>query len=492
MNIGIVIGVSEYTGKPGNLPSCKMDADYMGRIMKGLSKFDEVLIVSDDTKSVALKEKLIEFINGNKEKDIEEVFFYYSGHGEFSGDEFFYLLSDFDSERKKQTCLENSELDNLLRSINPKLTIKVVDACQSGVSYIKDVDTFGKYLKGTQETFKHCYFLFSSMTEQSSYQDDKMSFFTRSFIEAIIKHSGSVIRYKDIIDYISDSFAKESGQTPFFIVQADFTDQFCCITDALREVLKKSLTGSGGLDVIGVSNSQSLSLLELVKEEAKDYCTEEEVKSVLTNLIEKVKNTKVPQEALELFEINYEVGIDYNAFESIEPIAKWLHDNEHKYFAKPIFTGRIAEEPAIAYFEEISGTKTKRRRVIVPVGVRPTIEMPLRYIMTKGKPKFPNLQSVACIILPIVSQIHVRFFIAFSTYRGIGWDKNIINEYVKWLTREVKLKDDTGIVDYLSETSVDFWEFVLEPIKDKFGLLPTKEASVESKPDSTEEKETAG
>lgn len=214
MNLGIIIGVANYRDPLVSLPACMRDAQAISGLLKASSKFEEVLFLASDTSSASLKKQLIDFITAHKGKQVEEVFFYYSGHGEFSGDEFFYLLSDFDSRRRKQTSLENSELDNVIRTLSPDIAIKVIDACNSGIPYIKESDAFTTYLKGTQNSFNKCYFLFSSQSDQSSYQDTDLSFFTRGVIEALFSHSGSTIRYKDIIDYVSDLFASNTQQTP--------------------------------------------------------------------------------------------------------------------------------------------------------------------------------------------------------------------------------------------------------------------------------------
>lgn len=491
MNIAIVVGVSQYVEKGANLPACKKDADCMSTVLQTAGKFDDILVVSEKTISTNVKEKLVEFITANKTNEIQEVFFYFSGHGEFIGNEFYYLFSDFENNRRKQTALENSELDNLLRTLDPKLAIKVVDACQSGVPYVKDLDAFGRYLKGTQKTFKDCYFLYSSLTEQASYQDENLSEFTQCFAEAIVNHKGSVIRYKDIIDYISDRFEKDPDQTPFFVVQADFTDPFCRVVDSMREAVGKRLDVSIESDGTQDSSKASVALVELVKQEAKDYCTGEEIAEALGKLPDKIEDIQAHPGALDLFEVEVEKGIGYEGICDTSSIARWLNENENKYFAKPILKKRIIEVPdyletltVVPHGQELRGRK---QVVQVPVGVRPTIEMPFEYMIIRGKTRFPNLNSVAWVLVPIVSQTHVRFFSAFSAYSNIGSDKKIIDKSVKWRTVQVLLKDETAITEYLRATFTDFWEFALEPIKSRFGLLPSQEANAHDDPKGKQE-----
>jgi len=239
MNIAIVIGVSQYSGALAPLPACKNDAAAISVLLKGSSRFDDVLLLVENTTADAVKQGVVEFVTRHKSDEVGEVFFYFSGHGHFAGTEFYYLLSDHDSKRLKQTAFENSEIDNLLRALNPKLAVKIVDACASGMTYIKEPEnSLETYLKGTKGAFHSCYFMFSSHLDQSSYADAYMSYFTRSFVHAVLNHSALSIRYKDFIDHISDAFEGDSQQKPFFVVQADFTDQFSTISDTMRRDLR--------------------------------------------------------------------------------------------------------------------------------------------------------------------------------------------------------------------------------------------------------------
>ena len=76
---------------------------------------------------------------------------------------------------KKQTTIENTELDNWIRLLNPALTVKIIDACHAGVQYIKDPEVFKDFLNSTPKSFNSFYFLFSSLKEQYSYQDKRLS-----------------------------------------------------------------------------------------------------------------------------------------------------------------------------------------------------------------------------------------------------------------------------------------------------------------------------
>lgn len=177
INIGIVIGVSDYQ-KANPLPGCLADANSIKQLLELSNKCDDILFISENTDSRNVKSKVASFVKKYENEDIDEAIFYFSGHGLFDDNEFYYILSDYTESKTKQTSLENSELDNLLRSLSAKLTVKIVDACQAGTRYVKDPDVFRKYLQRTEEGFDKCYFFYSSQNDQSSYQSDVISDFT--------------------------------------------------------------------------------------------------------------------------------------------------------------------------------------------------------------------------------------------------------------------------------------------------------------------------
>jgi hypothetical protein len=232
-NLGIVIAVSDYLGDTGSLPACRRDGAAIVEVLGSAGKFHDILYIEQDTNSTTVKQKLAEFIKNYSEKDIGEVVFYFTGHGEFFGQDFYYLLTDYQQRRRKQTALQNSELDNFIRALRPKLFVKIVDACHSGVTYIKNSDEISEYFKSSKSNFEKLYFLFSSQTDQFSYQDDRISYFTESILKAVANHKTQAIRYNDIIDYVSDEFETLDFQTPLFVTQADFTELFCDVTESL-------------------------------------------------------------------------------------------------------------------------------------------------------------------------------------------------------------------------------------------------------------------
>lgn len=350
MNIAIIIGVSEYLDIQNNLPGCQTDVEYINKLLSGINKFDEIYILDTKTNSIEIKNQLSTFVSRYRDKQIDELFFYYTGHGEFFNNEFYYILSDFDKKKRKQTSLENSELDNLFRSLSPELIVKVVDACQAGITYVKGGDnSFEKYLNETGNSYKKCYFMFSSQSEQYSYQDD-VSHFTQSFVNAVVNYKSNDIRYKDIIDYISDEFESNSVQTPFFVTQANFTEKFATLTDEITEFLSKLLTKQN-LEIQENKDKTLPSLEQFVMQEAAIYCSESDMLNILEEIKGYIESYTFSTTLNSLFDFTIESHKNLENRKLSEPIVpkinligKWLNDNKHDYFAKPTIATETYEE----------------------------------------------------------------------------------------------------------------------------------------------------
>jgi hypothetical protein len=299
MKLAVIVAVSKYTGSGlSDLSGCVQDANLMHTILGAQEGYQEILTISKNTDSADVKQSITDFVNKHKGSEISELVFYYTGHGAFLNNEYYYLLSDYRKDKLRQTALENTELDNLIRSLNPVLTTKIVDSCQSGTPYIKDSGELDTYLKGTQSRFQNCYFLFSSHTDESSYQDNALSAFTKSIAERVAQRTG-VVRHKDIIDYVSDSFAGDNAlQTPFFVTQADFTDQFCKVDSDLQRKVEGILasTTMASLSASGTSPETRTTLKALVEADAQYYCTKEEASAALARFQEHLSANKHPAE----------------------------------------------------------------------------------------------------------------------------------------------------------------------------------------------------
>ncbi|MGN5074309.1 caspase family protein [Aeromonas veronii] len=453
MNLGIVLAISDYGNPQNDLPGCKVDGIAISSIFQSDEKFNDTLIISDNTTSGNVKGQLIDFINKYKDKEINNVVFYYTGHGDFSGNEFYFLLSDYDSSKKKQTTLENAELDNLLKTLGAKVTVKIVDACHSGQAYIKDSDAFDKYLHDTKSRFAKCYFMFSSQLEQYSYQDQSLSFFTKSIVSAVKEHSSNIIRYKDIIDYVSDSFSSNAKQTPFFVVQADFTEPFCSISQSLRDSLEK-LTASNATSSTK-DEAQFQSIVDKIKADAARYCSEEEAYQNFSLFINNFKNFTFDGDLKDIY-ICKETVSEHTAT-SPQAIGNWLENSEHQYFAIPTYrdiekTKRVIKENRFAsslafatlgrlFDDDESNYKLVKYTEKEVDGYEITIEQPAKLIEVLAEPIYPNVSAGMLFIVPLLSKTELRVFYSFVHMSDSGWAERVIKQKIKWLTKAVPLKN---------------------------------------------------
>ncbi len=474
MNLAIIISVSEYTDSKNNLPGCKKDADCINSILNKTSKFDEILFINEKLSSGKVKEKLTAFISEHKSKKVEELFFYYTGHGEFQNNEFYYLLSDFNQDKKNQTSLQNEEVDNLFRTLNPELVVKIIDACQSGKAYIKEAGAITKYFQKTIDRFDRCYFLNSSLKDQSSFQTDVISDFTLSFINSIKEHDTSEIRYKDIMDFISDAFEKNTSQTPFFVVQADYTEKFCVISKALKEYLNNLDTS---LTEETEKKEVEISLVDKIKKQASEYFTKEQAINIVNELKAKLSEYKLNDDLNEIYDFAITFQENYEGIVSKNTIGKWLDDNPHEFFAK---SSRTRERKDRASFN-LQAASWNINRIAddteyewVENGFELEVEVPFKTIVFTLNSKFPNIESYTARIVYLLSKKQIRFFYFLTNFETKNWDERKLNSKIEWFTTEYPLKDSDKIMEGLNKIFTQLIDKVKKEIEEKFA---NKEAS---------------
>lgn len=235
-NIAIILGVDKYSEVSG-LPSCQYDAELMESFLSATGKYNVVRLPNNVDKHKALE------LIGNALADgdeIGEVLFYFSGHG-LQDSDMHYALYGTRLDAINSTCLNNAELDAVVRKASPKLFVKIIDACQSGLSYIKDLGTvITEDMTLQTKELGNCIFLCSSKSTQSSYTGNPYSKFTKAIIDAVDYVSSHTVKYSDLQNYLSDTFGKEqSNQTPYFNTQCDGTEVFCEKTPAVIALLQK-------------------------------------------------------------------------------------------------------------------------------------------------------------------------------------------------------------------------------------------------------------
>lgn len=260
-NLAILIGVADYK-YINKLSPCDRDVELISSILDFSEKYQEILLLNNSPFGATAKDQIAEFIRQHQEDDINEIFIYYTGHGTRIRDDFLYLFADFDEHKLEQTSLRNSEFDAMLKSLQPKLTVKVIDACQAGTEYIKSNQELQMIFdKSSKESFNKAYFLFSSSSAESSIALQDFSVFTKSFAKSLLGFENQNVRYRDIMAYISDDITVKKHQTPLFIQQADNTEVFMNVSGGVIEFLINKFEITEELDDFKViENNESVSL----------------------------------------------------------------------------------------------------------------------------------------------------------------------------------------------------------------------------------------
>ena len=490
MNIAIIIGVSKYTDSTNNLPGCKNDAKAIHDILQKTDKFSPILYINENENSAKTKELITNFISTHKGSTVEELFFYYTGHGQFQGDDFYYNLSDFDPKKRKQTSLQNSEIDDLFRTLSAGLVVKVIDACQSGTTYIKENNFLVKYFDASQRGFKKCYFLNSSLNTQSSYQNEDISFFTSSFIRSMREHQTDDIRYKDIIDFISDEFDGNPEQTPFFVVQADYTEKFCTLSKSIRQFII-SLESVNSIKKL--ANDHPLTLAELVKLEAKDYVDKEGAVQMLEIVRNEFKGFNLDPEIADLYKIEVKFLEDYQVIPHKRAIGNWIKQNANTYFANPTYeTVEVLlpmpaiQQTSLAHYSIFGQSPNNAFAWNAPNYVEPEkqyvtningfdqkIDIPFKAISIDILGAYPNLTGYNCVVIFLLSKKNIRFFYFISNYIEQNWENKKVNtKGLEWSTTEQKITDSVAIQEAIKVINLKFQTKIQEDLAEKFKVVP--------------------
>lgn len=354
MNLGIVIGVEKYESDSfNNLAACKNDAKAIRDVISDVKEFKEILYLNGDESGVDLKRKIADFVEKYKDEDIDELVFYFSGHGERYSDDFIYLPSDFDRKKRETTGLRNSELDVWIKAISPKLCVKIVDACFSGTQYIKSESgaeiEFEKSVK--KSGLNDIYFWFSSRENEVSYAGAEYSKFTESILTALLEKNGDV-RYREIMDAVADDFEGKGNSRPIFITQSSNIEKFGHVTARTHSLIYKAFGFSeGSEDEAGRMEAPAiekvvepkLSIVDLAIKKSKEICFGE---ADLVNFIRDF-NTAISTwsiEILKLYDVSIDDSIQNYQIPNRAKLGEWLDKNREKnLFLTPTYDERSFE-----------------------------------------------------------------------------------------------------------------------------------------------------
>lgn len=435
-NLAIIIGVSQYVNA-SDLPACKYDAKNMYELLQATEKYQILQLDENLTKSQML-EQMEDFIRSDDgDGSIDELFFYFSGHGVNDDTGLHFILKDTEIGRVNMTSLNNTERDDLVRAYNPGLFVKIMDACQSGVSYIKSVarqesivDAQGTLDFKTEKVFDNCIFMSSSKRDESSIATPTCSLFTQAFISAVLDtlSEEGVVRYSDIQNYITDVFVNEKcGQTPYFNLQGDGRSVFTNATDALRDLAKKYVSEEEEIEVEDSLTANIDRFLEV-------YRSDDDVKKI----VEEIKGI-ISEEASVLhdFEKYYNIRV-MNAterdFQEDEGIVNFLYKKRQEENLYVEFeTERVRREnpfniPVWGY--DTCPVRFSSMTYSLPTNV--TIHM---------NPKNDGLPQYEISVVFVYSDIGMYVFCGVNQRIYKGWKEYVLGERKKYTYRELRYAD---------------------------------------------------
>jgi hypothetical protein len=482
--IALLIGVSEYENE-SNLPPCAKDIGIISEIISGSGNYDDCLIINSNQKSNIVKAEITSFIRKHQDGSVDEIFFYYTGHGTSITDDFMYLFSDFKSSKMEQTSLRNSEFDSMLKSLKPKQTIKVVDACQAGTEYIKsnrDLQTI--FEKSSSECFKKTYFLFSSSNNQSSIALKDFSVFTKSFAMALLDYEGEDIRYRDIMDYISDDINVKKHQTPLFIQQADNTEIFCSVSNELVTSLKDQLfikeefasqDGTDSGDIGSESaESEEEKLVQTIKMKSREYCSADQAQESLNIYFDEFPSYKWSEVISLLFNIEVKYQQDYTGITGLDSIGKWIKDSEERYFSLETYTQEEYESKEKIVSEDRFGfNKTTEYRPVIKYrdvidGFQlsaPSLHSSIIFFL---QPKEEILSWYRVFFTHVFSKSKLTVFCKYEVEIERSWDKRNIQNKNTWKINHSSFKDHDSIKNLVRSSLEALENEIINEIKAKF------------------------
>ena len=443
-NLAILVGVTDYLEEKYRLPACENDVSIMRELLLESGKFGEVIVVTSQD-AQALKAELAAVVGRFQHEDIGDLFFYFTGHGEFVDEEFRFMLRDYSSDKPAQTSLEHSELDLLLRSLSPVLVVKVIDACYSGVPYIKDRSSVvDQMMAQTQRTFSKCYFLFSSQSDQRSWSGSKISDFTGAFAATIAKANQEAIRYKDVVDGLSDSFRNTQRQKPFFVIQADYTEAFGNFSEPTRSRLKERLASfEDTQDEQVIEPIVKASLADLARIQAVDYVP----MSVAIDAVKEIKSglegVHLNSELGTIFGLQKEYFATYESLPARAALGHWLLKNDQGFFAAPTYEIETyeADSPLSSLLTWTGGdTKkvTKTRKVVSGVQTKVS-KLQFQAARADLQLLLPNLTQYSGWLTFMLSKRTMQVFFCFAECKEVAWDKFVAVNPTDWKSHSYSL-----------------------------------------------------
>lgn len=290
--MAVLIGNSRYRSLQ-DLPCCQSDIEAMEELLEATDGYAIITTITDAAAD-DLKSRIRAAIN--VDTGLDELFFYFTGHGYQHEEEFFLCATDFERGNPHSTGLSTKELHILLREARAELVVKVVDACNSGQLLVKADSS----VQATQATFNNLIQISSCRENQESLAGEAISVFTAKFREAALrKHQGPVY-YMDIVNALRDTFIRNNEQTPYFVFQVTGREMFVSDARCLDALRKQVMENAQAARTAEVGQQQTTTTMkELIRIAEQKVATPEIVETFVdrffATLIQEVSNNEFSQ-----------------------------------------------------------------------------------------------------------------------------------------------------------------------------------------------------
>lgn len=307
-NVAILIGNSKYL-QLNELACCTNDVAAMADLLEATGKFNKIRrftnVTSDQIRSGVREE--LEAVDA-----VEEFYFYFSGHGVQIKSEFFYCGTEFDVTRPNETGLSNTELHTLLRAYNPKLVVKVIDACNSGTTLIK---ADAPHITDGKGVLNDVIQIASCQNSQFSLAGNPLSLFTKHFCQAALRKEKGPVYYTDLINTIRDDFLNDDDQTPHFVSQGTGREKFVAEAENLAnyraEFAEKWQPLPVSSTAVVTANTTSQSMIHLIQEAESHFVAPAEAENYISHLFDGVIERLNTDDFSEFYDIDVVEHDDY-------------------------------------------------------------------------------------------------------------------------------------------------------------------------------------
>jgi uncharacterized caspase-like protein len=218
---GLVIGIDKYNGMWQPLKNAVNDARGISNTLKNRYKFEKIVALYDEKATRANIIEAFEWLVENV-KDTDNVFIFYSGHGEFKQtlNKGYWVPVDAVSQTTAQ-YISNSDIQTFLGGIKSKHTLLVSDACFSGDLFRGK--TVSIPFENSENYYQKVYDLQSRQALTSGGIEpvvdngkDGHSIFTYYLLKALNNNDGRFFDANQLYENLRVPVINNSDQTPIF------------------------------------------------------------------------------------------------------------------------------------------------------------------------------------------------------------------------------------------------------------------------------------